>query len=103
MTVRMMIRQLVMFPMDSQVLDTEGSPIMYMTYHSRDDDSVRLEPKSQMDVDAELDATFQTAMEEAWTDYDTWDDLCERGFTLEDLKNYRESVYEWALRMEREI
>lgn len=46
----------------------------------------------------ELDALFKTATEEAWGDYETVDELVERGYTLEDLKNYREDTYEWAKR-----
>lgn len=46
----------------------------------------------------ELDALFETATEEAWGDYETVDELVERGCTLEDLKNYREDTYEWAKR-----
>lgn len=102
MTVRRLIKQLLDYPMDSQVLDSDGSPIMFMLFHSRENDDVRLESKSQMDVDAELEALFNTAREEAWGDYETYDELIEMGFTLEDLKDYREDTYEWAKRIAEE-
>lgn len=102
MTVRMMIKQLLNYPMDSQVLDTDGSPIMYMCFHSRENDDIRLEPKSQMDVDAELDAMFQNATECGDTDRDTYDELIERGFTLRDLKDYNYDTYQWALQIAKE-
>ena len=102
MTVRMMIKQLLNYPMDSQVVDTDGSPIMYMLFHSREDDSVRLEPKSQMDVDAELEVLFETACESGESDRDTYDELIERGFTLRDLKDYKYDTYLWAKRIAEE-
>ena len=98
MTVRNMIQQLIMFPMDTQVVDTYGSPIMYMLYHTRDKNSpVRLEPKSQMDINVELDAYFDS--DECWSmsDLEALEDLKERGYTLEDLREYNESTYDWAV------
>ena len=52
MTIRMLIKELLIYPnLDAQVVDTDGSPIMYTLYHSaRESDNVRLEPKSQMDT-----------------------------------------------------
>ena len=102
MTVKMMIQQLLNYPMDAQVLDTYGSPIMYMLYHSRENDDVRLEPKSQMDVNAELDAFFDAALDSGMSDQDTYDELMERGYTLGDLKDYREDTYKWALKIKEE-
>jgi len=102
MTVRNIIKQLLNYPMDAQVLNTNGSPIMYMLFNSRENDDVRLEAKEDMDVDAELEALFENAIECGDTDYDTFDELCERGYTLKDLKNYNQSNYEWALRMNKE-
>lgn len=101
MTVRMLIHQLLDYPMNYQVIDTAGEPIMYVL-HAYDDKAVRLEPKSQMDVDAELRAFFDAAEEEAWGDHETYNELIERGFTLEDLKAYREDTYEWAKRIAEE-
>lgn len=99
MTVRRLIKQLLEYPnLDVQVVDTEGSPIMFIVYHGKENDNIRLEPKSQMDIDEELNALFETATEEAWGDYETVDELVESGYTLEDLKNYREDTYEWAKR-----
>lgn len=99
MTVRTMIKQLLNYPMDSQVVDTDGSPIMYMLFHDRKSEAVRLEPKSQMDIDAELDDLFDTAREEAWGDYETYDELIDRGYTLRDLKDYKYDTYKWALQI----
>ena len=97
MTVRNMIQQLTMFPMDTQVVDTYGSPIMYMLYHNHDKNSpVRLEPKSEMDINEELQALFNNAVETAESDIDTLEDLIERGYTAEDLKEYNLSTYVWA-------
>ena len=96
MTVRSMIKQLADYPMDYQVVDTDGSPIMFMFFHNRGIKAVRLEPKSQMDVESELDALFEIAHEEGWSDYETVDELVERGYTLEDLKEYRQDTYLWA-------
>jgi tRNA splicing endonuclease len=95
MTVRMLIKQLLDYPMDYQVLDTDGSPIMYMIHDERKK-GVRLEPKSQMDVDAELEALFEKATEESWGDYETYEELLERGYTLRDLKDYKIDTYLWA-------
>ena len=102
MTVRRLIKQLTNYPMDAQVLNSGGSSIMYTMYHSRENDDVRLEAKEDMDVDTELEALFENATQCADTDYDTFDELCERGYTLRDLKDYNYSTYEWALRMNEE-
>lgn len=102
MTVRSMIKQLADYPMDYQVVDTDGSPIMSMFFHNRESKAVRLEPKSQMDVESELDALFEIAQAEGWSDYETVDELVERGYTLKDLKEYRQDTYEWAKRYRME-
>lgn len=99
MTVRKMIQQLVMYPMDSQVVDTNGSPIMFMRFHSWEDESVCLEPKSQIDVNEWLNDFFQDAEEGLMTDIDALDELIEQGYSLEDLRNYRGDTYEWAKRI----
>lgn len=96
MTVRSMIKLLADYPMDYQVVDTNGSPIMYMLFHDRKSKAVRLEPKSQMDVESELDALFKAAQEEAWGDKETLDELFERGYTLNDIKQYNIDSYNWA-------
>lgn len=99
MTVRRLIQQLLNYPnLDAQVLDTDGSPIMYSLYHSRETgDDIRLEPKAQMDIDAELDAYFKQATDTDMSDRDTCDELKEMGYTLDDLRCYRQDTYEWAL------
>lgn len=101
MTVRMLIKQLMDYNMDAQVVDTYGSPIMYSVYARpnkwvTDKDVVRLEPKSQMDINTELDAYFQS--DECWSmsDIDVLEDLKECGYTLDDLKEYNGTAYEWA-------
>ena len=96
MTVREMIRQLVRYPMESQVVDTDGSPIMFMVFHNRENDAVRLEPKSQIDIDSWLNDFFEQATEENESDRDACEELKEQGFTLDDLREYREDTYEWA-------
>ena len=102
MTVRDMIKQLVFYPMDSQVVDTYGSPIMYMHFHSRESNDVRLEPKSQIDVSEWLDDYFEQRIDDGSSDYEVYDELMDMGFTLEDFKNYREDTYEWAARIANE-
>ena len=97
MTVREMIKQLVMYPMDSQVLDTDGSPIMCMVFHNRETNDVRLEPKSQIDVDEWLDDFFRNAMECNQSDNDVAQELKDAGFTIDDLRNYKRDIYEWAM------
>ena len=103
MTVRNMIQQLINFPMDTQVVDTYGSPIMYMLYHNRDKNSpVRLESKSQMDVDSWLDDFFETKTNENDSDIDVFNELIEQGFTANDLYLYNSSTYEWAKNLAKE-
>ena len=98
----MLIKTLIDYPMDAQVVDTYGSPIMYSVYAKPNQwvsnkDVVRLEPKSQMDIDVELDAYFDS--DECWSmsDLETLEDLKERGYTLKDLREYNESTYDWAV------
>lgn len=104
MTIRMLIKELLIYPnLDAQVVDTDGSPIMYTLYHSpKESDDIRLEPKCQMDTHEELDAFFENALEEGRSDRDVLDELFERGYTLNDLKDYREDTYQWALNLEKE-
>lgn len=103
MTVRNMIQQLTMFPMDAQVVDTYGSPIMYMLYHCRDKNSpVRLEPKNQMDVNSWLDDFFEVKTNENDSDIDVLNELIEQGFTADDLCEYNPSTYEWAKNLAEE-
>ncbi len=102
MTVRRMIKQLLDYPMDSQVVDTDCSPIMYMLFHNRKGNAVRLEPKSQIDVDAEIEAILKEGIECAELDRDTYEELKERGFTLDDLRAYNYDTYMWAKTIEEE-
>lgn len=92
MTARAMIKALLDMPMDDQVVDTNGSPIMYMTYH---DKNIFLEPKSQMDINAELDAFIEYSVKTGMSDYEAVDELKEKGYTLEDFKEY--GNYDWAI------
>ena len=103
MTVRNMIQQLVLYPMDAQVVDTYGSPIMYMLFHNRDKNSpIRLESKSQMDIHEELYALFENAVDTGQSDIDTLNELIERGYTLNDLLEYDESTFNWAVGVAQE-
>ena len=99
MTIRNLIKELLTYPnLDAQVVDTDGSNIMYTLYHDpRESDNVRLEPKCQMDITAELDAFKEHMLETGMSDRDALHELFERGYTLEDLKEYRQDTYEWAL------
>lgn len=97
MTVREMIRQLIMYPMDSQVVDTQGSPIMYMRFYSRENDNVRLEPMSQIDKSEWLNDFFDHIDAGSMSDLDVCQELKDQGFTLEDLRNYRQDTYEYAI------
>lgn len=103
MIVKELIKQLMDYPMDAQVVLDDNDPIMYCVYARNawmNKEAVRLEPKSQMDINTELDAYFEQAVDSGMSDYDTWEDLKERGYTLDDLKNYREDSYEWARKIE---
>ena len=104
MTVGEMIRQLTRYSMETQVVDTDGSPIMWMFYarpsHQVDVNQggvVKLEPKSHIDIDEELETTFTHYIDDGYSDIDAIEELKERGFTLDDLKAYREDTYEWAI------
>lgn len=102
MTVREMIKQLINYDMDAQVVDTFGDPIMYTAAKPNKfvdiKNCVRLEPKSQVDKEEWLHDYFKNCIEVGMSDYDICQDLAEQGWTLEDLKNYRKDTYEWALR-----
>ena len=103
----MLIRELIDYPMDAQVVDTDGSPIMYSVYAKptkwvTNKNTVRLEPKSQMDIDTELDAYFDSDDCFSMSDIDVLEDLKERGYTLDDLKWHDKSTAEWAARTARE-
>jgi hypothetical protein len=50
-----------------------------------------------MDITAELDAFQNHMLETGMSDRDALDELFEKGYTLEDLKEYRQDTYEWAL------
>ena len=95
MTVREMIKNLVSYPMDWQVVDTDGSPIMFMC--CKRDGQVGLEPKSQLDVESWLDEFFEQAKADNMSDNDAAQELKDQGFTINDLYDYRQDVYEWAI------
>ena len=99
MTIRKLIANLLEYPnLDAQVVDTDGSPIMFTLYHNPNGGAkVRLGPKSQIDISAELEAFLEQESETSNSDRDTCDALKEMGYTLEDLRNYREDTYQWAL------
>lgn len=95
MTVKMLIEQLLQYPMTDQVCDTEGDIIMYAV--GKRDNKVYLEPKGQIDLTSELDAFFEQAEEYNMSDNDAAQELKDRGFTINDLYDYRQDVYEWAI------
>lgn len=98
MTIRRLIKQLLSYPnLDAQVVDTEGNPIMWSRYFSRDNDDVKLEPKSEMDIEAELDNFFEEVKHSTMSDNDVAQELKDMGYTLEDLREYNTDVYSWAL------
>ena len=92
MTAREMIKALLDMPMNEQVVDTNGSPIMYMFYH---DKNIFLTPRSQVDINAELDAFIEYSIETGMSDYEAMEELKEKGYTLEDFKEY--GNYDWAI------
>jgi len=94
MTVKEMIKQLKRYPTYYQVVDTEGSPIMYMV--CRCANAVTLEPKTQIDKKSWLDDFLQEALNSTMSDDDVAQELKDQGFTLDDLKEYRQDTYEWA-------
>lgn len=100
MTVKMLIHQLLDYPMDAQVVDTVFSPIMYSLYdHIHDNEgreTVRLEPKSQIDINEWLDDYIKRVTDMGLSDQDLVQDIKDMGFTLEDIKDYREDTYEFC-------
>lgn len=100
MTVKMLIHQLLDYPMDTQVVDTDGSPIMYSVYApnkwTANREIVRLEPKSQIDINEWLYDYIQQAIDSGMSDQDFVDELKEQGFTLEDIRSYREDTYQFC-------
>lgn len=99
MIVRELIKQLMDYPMDAQVVLDDNDPVMYCVYARNawmNKEAVRLEPKSQMDINTELDAFIEQAIEDNYDDREGIYELQEMGYTLEDLKNYSEDFYEWA-------
>jgi hypothetical protein len=97
-----LVKQLMNYDMDAQVVDTFGSPIMYSVYAHPNKfvtatDCVRLEPKSQIDKEEWLRDFFIDAVNSCMSDRDVCDELKEQGWTLEDMKDYRQDTYEWAL------
>ena len=103
MTVRRMIKQLIDYPMDAQVVDTWGDPIMFMLYHNHDKNSpIRLEPKNQTDIVSWLDDFFEVKTNENDSDIDVLNELIEQGFTADDLRDYNPSTYEWAKSLAKE-
>ena len=98
MTARMLINALLNYPnLDAQVVDSDGSPIMYTLYHSpRENDSIRLEPKSQMDIKEGLDSFRDEMIDTGMSDDDVIQELKDRGYTLEDFKEYDKTLYLFA-------
>lgn len=95
MTVARLIKQLTDYPMDAQVCDTDGSPILWMC-NRNEGNKVYLEAIADTDIDEELDAFHEEMIECGMSDNDAAQELQDRGFTLDDLRNYSEATYEWA-------
>lgn len=103
MIVRELIKQLMDYPMDAQVIFSDNDPVMYSVYARNawmDKEAVRLEPKSQICIDSWLDDYFEQAIDSGMSDYDTWEELKKQGFTLDDMRKYKEDTYEWARKVE---
>lgn len=103
MTVREMIRELALYPMDFQVGDAKGSPVMFIRFGERDSNTLRLVPKSQIDLAEWLDNFFDNAVDEGKSDYDAYFELETAGIVPDDLKDYNKTAYEWALKTKREL
>lgn len=92
MKVKDLIKQLELMPQEIQIRDTFGSPIFWIVKKEPTPEmgdvkeGVYLEPVSQMDVEAELDAFFGYCRENGVDEYDAFLQLGEKGITLEDLK-----------------
>ena len=97
MTVRDLIKQLLDMPMQSQVVDTNGDPIIYAVMKWDQNRNVFLEPKSQIDVYEYLDTWYSETENSSENDIDLISDLLDQGITLDDIKDYNEGVYRWAM------
>ena len=97
MIVRELIKTLVNFPMDAQVVNENKSPIMFAGYCGRETDMIKLKTKEDINLNGWLDDFFGCCLDGATSDYDACMELDDLGVTLEDLRNYREDTYRWAL------
>lgn len=98
MTVRELIKELLIYPMlEAQVCDSSGSPIMCTKYLGRENNDIALIPKSEINIEASLDDFFEQMIDEGYSDWDVAEMLQVKGYTLDDLKNYRQDTYEWAV------
>lgn len=95
MTVARLIKQLTDYPMDAQVCDTNGSPILWMC-NRNEGNKVYLEAIADTDIDEELNAFCEEMKNCGISDNDAVEELKEMGYTLDDLKKYSEATYEWA-------
>lgn len=99
MTIRNLIKELLTYPnLDAQILDIHGCQIMNSRYFEpRTTDDICLIPKSEINIKEALDKYNEEMIDCAMSDKDALDELFDRGFTLKDLKEYRQDTYEWAL------
>lgn len=51
----------------------------------------------EINIKEALDRFIEEMIESSMSDHDALDELFDRGFTLKDLKEYRQDTYEWAL------
>ena len=101
MTVREMIKTLVMYPMDYQVVDDNRSPIMYAILPRENE--VILRAKNQIDLHAYLEDYFTQAFQDQTPDREVYEELVEMGITAEDLKNHKDGAYyDWFMNQVKE-
>ena len=99
MTVSRLIKELQDCNPELHVKDIDGDEIMYLVDKG---DGLYMEPKSQTDLHSTLDAFFDYCTDCAMGDEDVIMELQDVGITLEDLKDYKHNIYEWAIKAAEE-
>lgn len=99
MKVGQLIRTLTLFPMDSEVVIDSDDPVM--TTVDTGNKTIRLEGKSQMDLQAELEARIEFYIADNWDEVDAVRDMLEAGYRIEDFK-YNTARYEWSKKIAEE-
>lgn len=62
-----------------------------------DEKKIYLNDKRSEDIKSELDARFEMYLDSSFSDADALQDLFEAGFTMNDIKGYKEGTYLWAV------